>query len=76
MLVYWLYYIRYLLTEKALNIIPDLTIDFPNYHDRFSRIVHGIGFFIDLPSLSKLFAIFIGYNAVRIALAFYHQRKS
>lgn len=75
MLVYQLMRIRYLLTIKALDIIPDINFDFPDYHDDLVNIICGLGYFIDLSYFSKLFAILVGYMSVRIALAFYHSRK-
>lgn len=75
MLVYWVMRLKYMLLELGLDLIPDINIVFPDYHDTFTEIVHGIGYFIDLHDISILFSIFIAYNVVRLGSAFFHRRK-
>lgn len=75
MLVYWLLRLRYLLLEVSLDTIPDIQVFFPDYHDTFSDIVNGIGYFIDLDAVATLFTLWVSYMLLRISMAFYHNRR-
>ena len=67
MLLYYLYKLYDLLLVKSTEVIPDIDIDFPNYHGAWENMCQGLGCFLPLTDLSKLFTIFITYQLIRIA---------
>lgn len=75
MLVYWIMRLRFLLLEVGLDSIPDIQVVFPDYHDEFLSIIHGIGYFVDLEAIGILFTLWVSYIVLRIAVSFYHLRK-
>lgn len=75
MLVYWILRIRYLLLDASLDTIPDIQVVFPDYHDKFTEIVHGLGYFVDLEAIGALFTLWLSYMVLRISMAFYHNRR-
>lgn len=67
MLLYYLYKLYDLLLVKSTELIPDIDIDLPDYHGAWESMCQGLGCFLPLSDLGKLFTIFITYQLVRIA---------
>ena len=67
MLLYYLYKLYDLLLVNSTEVIPDIEIDLPNYHGAWESMCQGLGCFLPLSDLGKLFTIFITYQLVRIA---------
>ena len=69
MLLYYVYKIWDILLIKSTEVIPHLNIkdNLPNYHDSWRTFCRGIGLFLPLSDLSKLFYILITYQLIRIA---------